>query len=551
MQASTPVEQLSPLRAKKRLFLLRELAYRRMQALKLYEPLPKQDEFHKCQSPERLILGGNRGAKTMCCAAEVAMAVTGNHPYLNYPKEDGRWMCVAKDGIKVGEVFYRKLFMPGAFKMVKDGTTGLWRAWRPWVDGWNIDRRNALPLIPRRDVVAIAWEDKKLNQPKKITMRNGWEILFFTSAGKPMESVDLDGAWFDEEIYEKTTLGSWYDETAARLIDRSGRFIWSATPQAATAALWKIHEAAEEDRGKENPLVSEFHVTMDDNPYLPEKSKAEFRQKEMRDPDEYRVRVLGEFLMTSHFVYPNFKKTKHTCPMFEIPPEWCRYLVVDPGYANVVGLLFAVPPPIAKIPHVYVYDEVYGHQWDAKTFVAHLKPKMMGQTFQAFIIDRHGSIKTEANGKTIGQQYAEEMAKAGLRSSSTGSQFIPIGDTGSQNSSPLKMGCSEVRSWLWDRDEYQSTPKLQIFNHCEGLIGEMGKYRNKIIKGKATDTPDGAQHSHGPDCIRYAVVHGLPYVEPRVGERPMGGPLRYLHAKWKATRKGENQFVNLGPGRGR
>jgi len=37
-----------------------EILLRRMEALKLYEPQPKQDEFHACMSSERLAIGGNR-----------------------------------------------------------------------------------------------------------------------------------------------------------------------------------------------------------------------------------------------------------------------------------------------------------------------------------------------------------------------------------------------------------------------------------------------------------------------------------------------------------
>ena len=89
--------------------LLHEKAYRLMQGLALYKPLPHQLAFHISQSLERLAFGSNRGGKTTAAAAEVAMAVTGNCPYYDYPKENGRCICVAKDGIKIGEAVAQSL----------------------------------------------------------------------------------------------------------------------------------------------------------------------------------------------------------------------------------------------------------------------------------------------------------------------------------------------------------------------------------------------------------------------------------------------------------
>jgi hypothetical protein len=48
-----------------------ELASRRLESLRLYRPMPHQEEFHKCMASERIVLGGNRGGKSL------AVAVTG------------------------------------------------------------------------------------------------------------------------------------------------------------------------------------------------------------------------------------------------------------------------------------------------------------------------------------------------------------------------------------------------------------------------------------------------------------------------------------------
>lgn len=531
---------------REKLRILREISRRTMQALKLYEPLPKQLAFHQCGASERLVLGGNRGAKTMCCAAEVAWAVTGTHPWLNYPKEHGRWICVAKDGTKIGQVFYAKLFKSGAFRMILDQKTGYYRAYRPWEDGWETRTKPALPLIAPDLIADIAWEDKKLGYPKLVTLKNGWEILFCTSAGKPVEGVDVDGVWFDEEVYEGGTGKSWYTEMAARLIDRSGRFLWSATPQAATDILWKLHTRALEQKDEPDPSIVEFHFTMDDNPYLPERAKQSFREKAAQDPDEYRVRVKGEFLVTSHLVYPNFKKTVHTCPPFPIPAEWTRYMVLDPGFGHSFATLFAVPPPGEHDDQAIAYDELYRQQCDAMQFIDELRHKMANQWFEDFIIDLHGSVRGTAFGKSEGDAYAEALKHYGIRSIVSGSGFTKKGGYGSISGDTIRGEVAQVRRWLWPRAEHHGTPKLQIFETCENLISQLSRYRNKLKDGKPTDFPEQRYDCHGCDTVRYAVLHGLAYAPRTMAHRATSGVWRYFQNKMRRQMK--DRSIHIGPG---
>ena len=526
--------------------LLREMSYRRIQGLNIYSPLPKQLDFHTCPAPERLALGGNRATKTTMCAVEVAWAVTGTHPYLEYPKRDGRCICVAKNGIKIGEVMYRKLFQSGAVKMIFDPKKEMYEPFKPWVHvGMEKYAKPALPLIPRRMIKSIAWEDKAQHFPKLITLTNGWEILFFTSAGKPIEGVDVDMCWFDEEIYE-----GWYGEMAARLIDRHGRFIWSATPQAATEQLFALHERAESERTKDDPRIVEFHLTMDDNPHIAEADKELFKEKLAGTEEEYAVRVRGEFLITSHFIYPAFKKTRHAVEEFDIPHDWCRYVVIDPGHAVNVALFFAVPPDKDErfAGHVYLYDELYTRQCDARMFAEQMRHKIEGQSFQAFLIDKHGSIRTESTGNTLGETYAQEFEKKGIRSIETGSNFILVGESGHQSYSPVTAGIAQVRLWLKNM-EHDETPKLRVFwNRCPDFVREMGKYRFRRTNGKITDKPD-AEYSHGPDCVRYAAQYGMPYVRPRALKAPKSNAMIRLANKRRKKRQEDGNYIILGSSR--
>jgi hypothetical protein len=512
------------------------MSLRKMRGLALYEPMPHQLPFHMSRAPERIVYGSNRAGKTLVSAAEVAWAVTGQHPHWDYPKEDGRWICVAKDQIKIGEVMYRKLFKRGAYRIIFDETTGYWRIWNPQTDKETFRETSpSLPLIAKEFVKKIAWEKRALNCPKVITFHNGWEMSFFTSAGKPIEGADYDGAWFDEEIYE----GRWYTEIAARLIDRGGRFIWSATPDLSTDQFAELHEEAQKLYGTANPRIEEFFLNIDDNQYLTKAQVELFKAKLANNPEKYKVKVLGQFLNTSHRVYPNFNTVTHGCEPFEIPKHYTKYMVVDPGFRNCVATFFAVPPK-NESPHIFMFDELYCHGVDCNEFAREVERKVRGQTFEAFLIDQHGARRSESNGKTIGQQFAEAFDKYHIKSTSTGSFFIEVGAEGWDDHYSTRDGISDVRSWLWNNDN--GKPVLQVFHAlCPNFVDEMKHYKNIVDQktGKATDRPDQKKWSHGPDTLRYAKMHGLPYVEPRHKPKGASSVVKYYRDKMKRKRGAE------------
>src|SRR5579859_4814531 len=112
--------------------IISEYASRRTEALRLYEPLPSQERFHSSAYQERLLRGSNRGGKTLPAAIEVARAVTGQDPFGKYPKSGGLCVCVGKDGAHCADPMWRKLARAGAFRIIRDLDTGLWRAYRAY-----------------------------------------------------------------------------------------------------------------------------------------------------------------------------------------------------------------------------------------------------------------------------------------------------------------------------------------------------------------------------------------------------------------------------------
>ena len=87
-----------------------ELAERRIEALRLYEPMPLQDEFHRCVASERIIIGGNR-----CLAGDQLLWDPYDREYHKVSEIDG-WFHIP--ALRDGKVVYAQ-------------------AKRPFVKGWD------------------------------------------------------------------------------------------------------------------------------------------------------------------------------------------------------------------------------------------------------------------------------------------------------------------------------------------------------------------------------------------------------------------------------
>lgn len=521
------------------LAVIAELARRKVEALRLYEPLELQERFHASRAPERLLRGSNRAGKTLAAAVEVARAATGQDPHKKYPEKDGRIIAVGKSGKAIGEVMWRKLSRAGAFRIIRDEKTGLFRAFRPW-DKRDQERKHlskpAPPLIPPRMIRSISWESKAEGIPSLVKLRNGWEIAFYSSLGLPPQGVDVDLVWFDEEI----VVEEWYSEMSARLVDRSGRFFWSATPQSGTEQLYVLHERAEEQRLGHfpNPSVEEFVTLLDDNPHFDEYQKAVFEAKLTETEKSYRIR--GEFLIATYKVYGEFDPKLHCRPPFPVPTDWTHYAAVDPGRTVCAVLFAAVPPPHHPMGgRVVFYDELYIRQCTAHKFGEAFASRVRGRNFEAFVIDgRGGRIREIGTGKGVEQQYAAELKARNVASAQTGTGFMH------GNDDPAA-GIMAVKSWL---ESNGGEPRLVCFDTLKEFLHEIKFYHNRKKNGELTDSPE-QRKNHLMDCLRYLCMHGTPYREPKGFKRKGSPAYRAFQAKKKRLEGGKGKSVVFGPGK--
>jgi hypothetical protein len=539
LKAMTPRKAalLTQIKAARARRLTIERARRRIEALKLYEPLPCQAEFHADGARTRVLRGSNRGGKTLPAAVEVAMALTGMDPHNKYPKENGRCFVVGKDLKHIGEVMWRKLSRSGAFKIIRDEKTGEWRSYRKWEERHReSEAKDAPPLIPPRMIKSVSWLDKKSSIPKKVTLINGWEITFYSSEGKPPRGSDIDLWWFDEEIIDE----DWYPEMVARILDRHGRGIWSATPQSGTDVLFDLHERAVRERGDKCPSVREFIILLAENPHIDDDVKAGLARD--LTEDEAKVRIGGEFALIQHMVYPEFSLSRHTIPAFDIPWDWSWYMVVDPGHSVCAVLFAAVPPPTHECAgEIHLVGELYLKECDATTFAEAVAARVGATPIEVALIDPNFSIVTEAgSGKTVGQQYSEALQKTTFRAAQTAFGFLPANDN-------VDAGINAVHTLL--RDRPSGYPTLRVHREkCPNWIDEIKRYTKKKVDHKVVDKPNPRKMSHLMDDTRYLALYGPKWVEPKKNKAAKSGALRALEAKQRKARAG-SKTVNLGPGK--
>lgn len=517
-----PARRSSHARSQLALDIIKELIARKSDALNLYRPLPNAQRFHSDHTYCRLLIGSNRAGKTLTGSVEVLRALTGRHGYL--PKTNGRCIAVGRDGEHVGEVMWKKLRAKGAFLCVPDERTGLLRAVRTdplnprSIDPVDQERKElwvpSPPLLADRFIREIAWEDKRRGIPRLVKMTNGWECLFCSSNGEPKLGVDVDLVWFDEEIQNR----KWYPESMARLVDRMGLFIWTATPQAATHQLAELHELAME--GKSD--IREFTLLIEDNPYIDEVAKRRLFDS-LGDEEERRVRYYGEYAASALRVYPEYDpKRIHGCEPFDIPQSWTRYMVVDPGH-QVCAVLFAAVPP--ENDRLYVYKELYMRKCTAAIFAERVAEAIGRDKFEAFIIDGQMARQTEMGiGKTIATQYRDALEEKGVASRRTGHGFF----SGSNDTSGR---VDAVRKKM--RVNVEGHSVLQVFvSACQNLDREIkGQYYNKSIPDKRARCDD-----HAVDCLEYLCAFDPQFVHNASSKCFQNQALVRLEAKRKKQR---------------
>lgn len=519
-----------------------ELAVRKVEALRLYRPMPLQDQFHRCLASERIVIGGNRSGKSLCTFVEDARAVTGQDPYDKYPKENGNLAIIGRNWPHIGLVVYPMLFRAGAFKIIRDTETGLWRAFNPATDADRAkETKPAPPLIPQRMIKDISWVQKNAGYLNTVDLVNGWRIFCFSSEGEPPQGFQADLIHIDEDINNERFVG----EMQARLADRKGRFVWSAMPHSKNDALLGLCERAERSEADPDAIIRRFRLRFLDNDHIDQAEKQKNIERwSAQGSEEVRMRAEGEFTTESTLMYPTFSRAIHEvkrCDLASIPEDWTRYVGIDPGHA-VMACLFAAVPPDERF--LLIYDELYVRQCNALIFGEEFAKRAANQGFHSFIIDMHGgALRDLGSGRLPHELYSEELRKREIRSRMTGYGFIPGSDD-------IPARTALVRQMLHVRGD--GTVRLKFWEGaCPNLYRELRRYRKKttVVNGVqyVTDEPQTRGEVHACQVLEYICAHEPRYHSPPKREAPANWAWRIFQDRQKRLAAGRPDCVILGP----
>ena len=518
------------------------LAERRLEALRLYVPMPKQDEFHRDLTSERIVIGGNRSGKSLCTFVEDARAVTGQDPYNKYPKENGNLAIIGRNWPHIGLVVWPMLFRAGAFKIIRDLETGEWRAFNHLTDTARVaECKPAPPLIPQRFIKDISWIQKNAGYINTVDLVNGWRIFCFSSEGEPPQGFQADLVHIDEDINNERFVG----EMQARLADRKGRFVWSAMPHSKNDALRGLVDRAEKSSGDSKPIIKVYRLRFLDNAHIDdEEKKKNIERWSALGSDEVRMRAEGEFTGEDTLMYPTFTPAIHEIKRADlavIPEDWTRYVGIDPGHA-VMACLFAAVPPDERF--MLIYDELYVRQCNALIFGEAFASKAANQSFFSFIMDMHGgALRDLGSGRLPHELYTEELRKRNIKSRLTGHGFLPGSDD-------IAARTAMVRQMLHVRGD--GSVKLKFWEgSCPNLYRELRRYRKKttVVNGVQyiTDEPVTRGDVHACQVLEYLCAHEPKYHPPVRREAPPNWAWTYFQAKTKRMQGDAPSRVILGP----
>jgi len=567
-----------------------ELAKRQIEALKLYEPLPYQEEFHRSTAKEVLMMKGNQSGGSTAGFAEVARAVTGQDPYDKYPKRDGVAVCVGYGEKHIGRVIHRYLFREGAFQIIRDEDTREWRVFKPWAfdpkhpeKGGDAHRkeesRPAPPLIPQRYIEGkISWVKRSSHIFDEVHFTTGWTLYVANSSGdsNQCQGFRADLVHIDEDL----ATANWYRELIGRLSISNGPIRWTAIPHAETEDMLNLLHRTEDQQNVENPMSVLIRATIFDNPFLTDEAReANIAIWKASGEDVYRQRALGLMTLDTVKMYPGFSKYLHNAIVYlnedemlaeekgetfrnpaqriltknnMVPPDdWCRYMIVDPGHTVCCVSFFAVPPPHVG-DYAVMYKQLYLRQANASTFGAAVAKATRDEVFEDFIIDAHGgALRDIGSGILPRRQYEQQLADHGVRCRRRGSRFM--------NGSDDREGrVLLLREWLSVRRD-GTTKFMFVPQYCENLPMEFERFKKITVRshGQNVVTDKGNRRAgvHGVETCEYAAAHGLKYVKPK--RRPKetsfvdrvlaGRKRRSRQRQGKARMAGSTPYISLGP----
>ncbi len=322
-----------------------------------------------------------------------------------------------------------------------------------------------------------------------------------------LESATVKAAWLDEAGQKGFRVGS-YEAVLGRLSIHRGRVLLTSRPYTLgwmKQLLWDPWERA----GKNHPDIDIINFRSIDNPAFP---RAEyFRAKAEMPAWKFLMAYDGLFTRPAGLIYSSFDQTRHTCPRFEIPPEWPRFMGLDFGGVNTAAIFFAEERASARgqRPHLngdynpagslptgryFAYREYLAGERSAAEHCYHL---MRGDALNP----PEPRTPVCAGGSKSEGQWRREFAKGGM----INGRFVrglPIhGVEAIKGPVTVEVGIDQVFA-------AHSRNEIIVFNDLRRYLDEKLSYSRELDEmGEPTDKIDNKETFHVMDSERYIIQH--------------------------------------------
>ena len=440
-----------------------EVTWLKGQKLLLYEPMPKQDLFHKSPCPRRALFGGNRVGKTVAGGMEFLFHMTGQYP--DWYPDAGKFKGSVKGRI-----------------IAKDFQKGVGEVVTPFLEEW-------------LDESIVARKIKNpMGIPTKYMLKNGsvFDILTHEQSTEQFEGWRGHVAWFDEPPPRDK-----YVATLRGLVDYGGRHWLTLTPLTQPWIYDEIYTATDKNYT--------FVTTVDirENTYLSPEAIKEF--EDSLTSEEKEARLHGRFLHLTGLIYKEFDAAIHVIDSPKIKEHWSRYMAIDPHERTPTAVLWLA---VDEKDNHYIYDELWLKDMDVKQMAEAIHVQEGNIPAMVKLIDPHADKDNVAAG---GFNVRKELMRHGV--------FCQRA-----NSDPM-LGKARIRQALTPRYSpllKQNVPQLHVSRYCTQTIYEFqhyiwDEYRRNKEEFNAKEQPK-KKNDHFMDCLRYVYNYGPRYVVPEPEE---------------------------------
>lgn len=289
-------------------------------------------------------------------------------------------------------------------------------------------------------------------------------ILRAATSEGGLESATAKAAWLDECGQDEFGIGA-FEATLRRLSLSQGRLLGSTTVYNLGWLYSQVYQrwlAGDPD----------YHVIQFESIMNPQFPREEFERARRTLPAwKFEMQYRGNFTRPAGMIYSDFDDSLHKIARFSIPPEWPRYVGIDPGAVNTGAIWVAENP---ETNCYYVYRATL--EGDMTTPQHAQKAKDQAA---------HENVVAWALGAKSEKQYRLDWQAAG----------VPVREP---RIIDVEAGIDRVIELL-------KTKRLFVFDDLAGLLDEIGRYSRVLDDfGQPTDKIKDKETFHLLDALRYA-----------------------------------------------